>query len=146
MPSTIEKKSERVAAAGRFDPAAVARYRRAVDYLAAAEVYLQANALLRAAARRARQASPARPLGDLAGNQPVYAHLESLDRGARPGGALVTGPGHGAAANLANLYLDGSLAEVYPEMTRNAAGLERFVKAFSWPGGIPSHLRPERRA
>ena len=55
---------------------------------------------------------------------------------------LVTGPGHGAAANLANHFLDGSLAEFYPDMTRDAAGIERFVRAFSWPGGFPSHLTP----
>ncbi len=55
---------------------------------------------------------------------------------------LITGPGHGAAANLANHYLDGSLEEFYPDMTRDAAGVERFVRAFSWPGGFPSHLTP----
>ena len=41
---------------------------------------------------------------------------------------LITGPGHGAAANLANHYLDGSLAEFYPDMTRDAAGIEPFVR------------------
>ena len=54
----------------------------------------------------------------------------------------MTGPGHGAAANLANHYLDGSLEEFYPDMTRDAAGVERFVRSFSWPGGFPSHLTP----
>src|SRR5207253_3870162 len=55
---------------------------------------------------------------------------------------LVTGPGHGAPANLANLYLEGSLQEFYPELTRDPAGLERLVRGFSWPGGFPSHLTP----
>jgi xylulose-5-phosphate/fructose-6-phosphate phosphoketolase len=72
----------------------------------------------------------------------VHAHLNRVivrdDREV----LLITGPGHGAPANLANLYLDGSLAEFYPAMTRDAAGLARFVRDFSWPGGFPSHLYP----
>jgi len=55
---------------------------------------------------------------------------------------LITGPGHGAPANLANLYLEGSLRAFYPELTHDAAGLEKFVREFSWPGGFPSHLYP----
>src|SRR5688572_31506893 len=34
---------------------------------------------------------------------------------------LITGPGHGAAANLANLYLEGTLTEFYPELTQDHA-------------------------
>ena len=59
---------------------------------------------------------------------------------------LITGPGHGAAANLANHYLDGSLAEFYPDMTRDAAGIERFVRAFSWPAASRATSRRARRA
>ncbi|MEO8970235.1 MAG: phosphoketolase family protein, partial [Ktedonobacteraceae bacterium] len=55
---------------------------------------------------------------------------------------LVTGPGHGAPANLANLYLEGTLHEYYPELTFDRAGLHNFVRRFSWPGGFPSHLYP----
>jgi xylulose-5-phosphate/fructose-6-phosphate phosphoketolase len=55
---------------------------------------------------------------------------------------LITGPGHGAPANLANLYLESSLSEFYPELTHDAVGLEKFVREFSWPGGFPSHLYP----
>ncbi|HVI72909.1 MAG TPA: hypothetical protein VM656_15660, partial [Pyrinomonadaceae bacterium] len=55
---------------------------------------------------------------------------------------LITGPGHGAPANLANLYLEGTLAEFYPELTLDRAGAERLVRQFSTPGGFPSHLSP----
>ena len=55
---------------------------------------------------------------------------------------LVTGPGHGAPANLANLYLEGTLHEYYPELAFDRAGLHNFVRRFSWPGGFPSHLYP----
>jgi xylulose-5-phosphate/fructose-6-phosphate phosphoketolase len=118
-------------------------YRRAANYLAAAQVYLRSNTLLQEALR-SEHIKP-RLLGHW-GTSPginlVYAHLNRIivERGAEV--LLVTGPGHGAAANLANHYLDGSLAEFYPEMTRDAEGLERIVRDFSWPGGFPSHLVP----
>src|SRR5437660_11149065 len=54
----------------------------------------------------------------------------------------VTGPGHGAPANLANLYLEGTLHDFYPDLTFDRAGVEKFVRSFSWPGGFPSHLAP----
>jgi xylulose-5-phosphate/fructose-6-phosphate phosphoketolase len=118
-------------------------YRRAANYLAAAQVYLRSNVLLREQLRP-EHVKP-RLLGHW-GTSPginlVYAHLNRVivERGANA--MLITGPGHGAAANLANHYLDGSLGEFYPEMTRDAEGVERFVRAFSWPGGFPSHLVP----
>jgi xylulose-5-phosphate/fructose-6-phosphate phosphoketolase len=123
--------------------AAVTRYRRATNYLAAAQIYLQDNVLLD---------EPLRPThikdrllghwGTCPGINLVYAHLNRLVRERDANILLITGPGHGAAANLANLYLEGTLSEFYPELTRDRDGLERFVRAFSWPGGFPSHLSP----
>lgn len=119
------------------------RYRRAANYLTAAQIYLQDNVLL---------AEPLRPThikerllghwGTCPGINVIYAHLNRLIREHDVNILLITGPGHGAAANLANLYLEGTLAEFYPELTRDLHGLERFVRAFSWPGGFPSHLSP----
>jgi xylulose-5-phosphate/fructose-6-phosphate phosphoketolase len=118
-------------------------YRRAADYLAAAQIYLQANPLL---------AEPLRPehiksrllghWGTVPGINLIYAHLNRLIRRRDLDVLLVTGPGHGAPANLANLYLEGSLAERYPELTLDIHGLTKLVKSFSWPGGFPSHLTP----
>ena len=126
------------------DPyAVIRRYRRATNFLAAAQVYLKSNALL----REPLSADDIKPrlLGHW-GAAPainlVYAHLDRLVNERQARVLLVTGPGHGAAANLANHYLDGSLEEFYPDMTRDAAGVERFVRSFSWPGGFPSHLTP----
>ena len=108
------------------------RYLRAVNYLAAAQVYLQANPLLE---------KPLRPehirerllghWGTCPGINFIYAHLNRLIRQSDASVLLLTGPGHGAAANLANAYLEGSLQEVYPDLTLDRAGLERFVKRFS---------------
>ena len=54
----------------------------------------------------------------------------------------MTGVGHGAPANLANQWVDGTLVEVYPDFARTRDGLSRLVRSFSWPGGLPSHLSP----
>lgn len=125
------------------DFGALRRYRRATNYLAAAQIYLQGNVLL---------SEPLRPRhikdrllghwGTCPGINFVYGHLNRLVRKRDASMLLITGPGHGAAANLANLYLEGTLAEFYPELSRDRDGLERFVRAFSWPGGFPSHLSP----
>lgn len=124
--------------------AALDRYRRATNFLAAGQVYLQDNVLLD---------EPLRPehikprllghWGTCPGINLVYAHLNHLIRNhADAEVLLITGPGHGAAANLANLYLEGTLTRFYPELTLDREGLARLVRGFSWPGGFPSHLTP----
>jgi xylulose-5-phosphate/fructose-6-phosphate phosphoketolase len=122
---------------------AIARFRRVTDSLAAAEIYLKSNPLLR---------EPLKPedikdrllghWGTTPGINLVYAHLNHLITRYDLDMFLVTGPGHGAPANLANLYLEGSITHFYPEYPLNYDGLEKFVRSFSWPGGFPSHLYP----
>lgn len=122
---------------------AIARYRRLTNYLAAAQIYLKDNVLLK---------EPLHPenikdrllghWGTSPGINLIYAHLNRLIRRYDVDMFLVTGPGHGAPANLANLYLEGSLHEFYPELTLDEAGLQKLIKRFSWPGGFPSHLYP----
>jgi xylulose-5-phosphate/fructose-6-phosphate phosphoketolase len=55
----------------------------------------------------------------------------------------LAGPGHGAPATLSNSYLEGVYSEVYPQMSQDAEGMQRFMKQFSFPGGIGSHCTPE---
>ena len=122
---------------------AMDRYRRCVNYLAAAQIYLRANSLLD---------EPLRPdhikdrllghWGTAPGINLMYLHLNRLILRTDAGILLITGPGHGAAANLANMYVEGSLTEYFPELTRDRAGLEKFVTWFSWPDKFPSHLTP----
>jgi xylulose-5-phosphate/fructose-6-phosphate phosphoketolase len=122
---------------------AIARYRRVTNYLAAAQIYLKSNVLL---------AEPLKPehikdrllghWGTSPGINLVYAHLNHLIMRYDLDMFLVTGPGHGAPANLANLYLENTLHDYYPELTLDRAGVEKFVRRFSWPGGFPSHLYP----
>lgn len=56
---------------------------------------------------------------------------------------FVTGPGHGAPAVLATLYLEGAMSKFYPQYGRNKEGLQKFIRAFSFPGGFPSHVNAE---
>jgi xylulose-5-phosphate/fructose-6-phosphate phosphoketolase len=50
----------------------------------------------------------------------------------------VVGPGHGAPAALAALWLEGSLEKFYPgEYDRSAEGLRNLITRFSVPGGFP---------
>ena len=55
----------------------------------------------------------------------------------------VTGPGHGAAGILANVWLEGTYSEYYPEVAMDEEGMRRLFKQFSFPGGVPSHTAPE---
>ena len=117
------------------------RYWRAANYLTIGQIYLQANPLLREPLR-AEHIKP-RLLGHW-GTSPglsfVYAHLDALIRERDVNAIFLAGPGHGGPAVLANVYLEGVYSEVYPEVTRDAAGMLRLFRRFSTPGGVPSHV------
>lgn len=119
-------------------------YRRAADYLAAAMIYLRNNVLLTEPLRR-EHLKP-RLLGHW-GTCPgitfVYSGLNGLVRRTGQRTLLVTGPGHGAPAIHANLWLEGTHAHHDPALARDGDGLAELVRRFSWPGGFPSHLSPE---
>src|SRR6266566_981471 len=114
---------------------------RAANYIGAAQLYLKDNALLREPLRA--EHIKARLLGHW-GTQPglnlIYAHLNRLIQDTGSSVLLVVGPGHGAPAILADLYLEGTLSEYYPRYSRDLGGLTNLVRDFSWPGGLPSHL------
>ena len=44
---------------------------------------------------------------------------------------------------VANTYLEGTYSEIYPDIGRDAEGLRKLFRQFSFPGGIPSHAAPE---
>ena len=116
---------------------------RASNYIAAAMIYLRDNALLEEPLKH-EHIKP-RLLGHwgtVPGINLVYAGLNRLILETDASVLLVTGPGHGAPANLANLWIDGCLEDVKPELSRDRDGLARLVHNFSWPGGFPSHLAP----
>ena len=121
----------------------LALYRRASNYIAAAMIYLQDNSRLEEPLQHDHVKH--RLLGHwgtVPGLNLIYAGLNRLILDTQASILLLTGPGHGAPANLANLWIDGCLEDVYPELTRDRAGLAKLIRDFSWPGGFPSHVAP----
>ncbi|WP_020658891.1 phosphoketolase family protein [Amycolatopsis benzoatilytica] len=116
---------------------------RAANYLAAGQIYLMANPLLREPLAP-EQIKP-RLLGHW-GTSPglnfVYAHLNRAILAHGLDALFVTGPGHGAPALRAQTWLEGSYSEVWPEVSRDAEGMARLFRQFSFPGGVPSHASP----
>src|SRR5205814_1342497 len=116
-------------------------YWRAANYLTVGQIYLLDNPLLREPLR-AEHIKP-RLLGHW-GTSPglslVYVHLNRVIRATGARVLFVAGPGHGGPAVLANVYLEGTYSEVYPEVTRDLAGIRRLFRRFSTPGGVPSHV------
>ena len=53
------------------------------------------------------------------------------------------GPGHGGPAVVANVYLEGTYSEFYPNVGQDVHGLEALFRQFSFPGGISSHCGSE---
>lgn len=119
-------------------------YWRAANYLSVGQVYLMDNPLLREPLRD-EHVKP-RLLGHwgtVPGLNFIYVHLNRIIKEQDLNVIYVTGPGHGAPGIIANTYLEGTYTELYPNVTRDAEGLKKLFRQFSFPGGIPSHTAPE---
>ena len=119
-------------------------YWRAANYLTVGQIYLLANPLLREPL--APEHIKPRLLGHW-GTDPglnlIYVHLNRAIVRLDLNAMLVTGPGHGAPAIVANTWLEGTFSELYPSVGLDEAGMARLFRQFSFPGGIPSHVAPE---
>ncbi|KAK6511623.1 hypothetical protein TWF481_000533 [Arthrobotrys musiformis] len=74
----------------------------------------------------------------------VYAHINRLlCIHTELRSMFIVGPGHGAPAILACLWLEESLGHLYPSYTVSRSGLQRLIADFSTPGGFPSHVSAE---
>ncbi|MHB8958152.1 MAG: phosphoketolase family protein [Candidatus Limnocylindrales bacterium] len=117
---------------------------RAANYLSVGQIYLLDNPLLR---------EPLLPehvkprllghWGTTPGLNMIYVHMNRVIRAWDLNAIYVIGPGHGGPGIVANAYLEGTYSEVYPSITRDAEGLRKLFRQFSFPGGIPSHVAPE---
>ena len=119
-------------------------YWRACNYLAVGMIYLRDNPLLRKPLEidHIKQ----RLLGHWGASPGLsfcWVHLNRLIRRDDLDVIFLAGPGHGAPGVLAPTYLEGTYAEIYPEKGEDEAGMRRFFKEFSFPGGIGSHCTPE---
>ncbi|MDJ0853289.1 MAG: phosphoketolase family protein, partial [Myxococcota bacterium] len=119
-------------------------YWRACNYLAAGMIYLRENPLLRKPLETAHIKQ--RLLGHWGASPALsfcYVHMNRIIRVHDASAIFLAGPGHGAPGVLSNVYLEGTYAEVYPEKGEDEEGMRRFLKDFSFPGGIGSHCTPE---
>ena len=119
-------------------------YWRAANYLSVGQIYLLDNPLL----REPLTLEHIKPRllghwGTTPGLNFIYAHLNRVIKRHELDMIFVAGPGHGGPAVVANTYLEGTYSELYPEVSRDAEGMKKLFKQFSFPGGIPSHAAPE---
>lgn len=119
-------------------------YWRAANYLSVGQIYLMDNPLLR---------EPLKPehikprllghWGTTPGLNFIYVHLNRVIRQRNLDVIYIAGPGHGGPALVANVWLEGSYSEYYPNVPEDEAGMKTLFRQFSFPGGIPSHVAPE---
>jgi xylulose-5-phosphate/fructose-6-phosphate phosphoketolase len=117
------------------------RYWQAANYLTIGQIYLRTNPLLRDPLT-ADHIKP-RLLGHW-GTSPglsfIYVHLNRVIAARGVKMIYLAGPGHGGPALIANVYLEGTYSETYPDVTEDVAGMHRLFLQFSTPGGVPSHV------
>jgi xylulose-5-phosphate/fructose-6-phosphate phosphoketolase len=119
-------------------------YWRAANYLSVGQIYLRDNPLL----KEPLQAAHVKPRllghwGTTPGLNFIYVHLNRIIRKNDLSVIYIAGPGHGGPGLVANVYLEGTYSEVYPNISRDEEGIHKLFKQFSFPGGIPSHVAPE---
>jgi xylulose-5-phosphate/fructose-6-phosphate phosphoketolase len=119
-------------------------YWRAANYLSVGQIYLMDNPLLREPLKP-EQVKP-RLLGHW-GTTPglnfIYVHLNRAICQRDLNMIYLAGPGHGGPALVANVWLEGTYSEYYPNISEDAVGMKKLFRQFSFPGGIPSHVAPE---
>jgi xylulose-5-phosphate/fructose-6-phosphate phosphoketolase len=119
-------------------------YWRAANYLSVGQIFLWDNPLL----KRPLTLADVKPMllghwGTTPGQNFIYAHLNRVIKAGDLNMIYISGPGHGGPAVVGNTYLEGSYSEIYPDISRDEAGLKKLFRQFSFPGGIPSHASPE---
>ncbi|MEI7468608.1 MAG: phosphoketolase family protein [Chloroflexota bacterium] len=119
-------------------------YWQASCYLAAGMIYLRDNPLL---SQPLTEAHVKKRLlghwGSSPGQAFIWVHLNRVIKKYDLNMIYLSGPGHGVPGVLAPVYLEGTYSETYPDKSEDAAGMVKFFKQFSFPGGIGSHCTPE---
>lgn len=119
-------------------------YWRAANYLSVGQIYLLDNPLLKDALKP-EHVKP-RLLGHW-GTTPglnfIYVHLNRVIKARNLDMIYIAGPGHGGPALVANVWLEGTYSEYYPDVSYDEQGMKRLFRQFSFPGGVPSHVAPE---
>ena len=117
------------------------RYWNAANYLTIGQIYLKENPLL----REPLLADHIKPRllghwGTSPGLSFIYVHVNRLIQDHDVNAIYLAGPGHGGPAIVANVYLEGTYTEIYPNISQDTDGIYKLFRQFSTPGGIPSHV------
>ncbi|WP_308003068.1 phosphoketolase family protein [uncultured Parolsenella sp.] len=133
----------------------VDKYWRAANYLSVGQIYLRSNPLMRkdwTDEKTGETRDFGRPdvkhrlvghWGTTPGVNFLFAHTNRLIADHGQNTVFLMGPGHGGPAGTSQSLLDGTYREIRPDITDDEAGLQKFFRQFSYPGGIPSHYAPE---
>ncbi|WP_164496872.1 MULTISPECIES: phosphoketolase family protein [unclassified Flavonifractor] len=117
---------------------------RASNYLAAGQLYLRDNPLLRTPLKPEHlKHTPVGHWGTVPGQNFIYTHLNRVITKYDLNMIYVCGPGHGGSAVLAQTYLEGTYSEVYPNVSQDEEGMRKLFQQFSFPGGVGSHCAPD---
>jgi len=119
-------------------------YFRAANYLSVGQIYLLDNPLL----KEPLKISDVKPRllghwGTTPGLNFIYVHMNRIIKKYDLDMIYLAGPGHGGPGIVANVYLEGTYSDIYPNITEDTFGMQKLFKQFSFPGGIPSHVAPE---
>jgi xylulose-5-phosphate/fructose-6-phosphate phosphoketolase len=121
----------------------LANHHRLTNFIGASALYLQDNYdLSKPLAFEHIKPRILGHWGTVPGINIIYGGLDVLIKQTNQETMLITGPGHGAPAVLANLFVEGTLGEYYPEITHDLKGMSELVHDFSWPKKFPSHTCP----
>lgn len=119
-------------------------YFKATNYLAAGELYLKANPLLKEPLKLEHIKSKlVGHWGTTPGQNFCYVHLNRIIKKYDLNMIFISGPGHGGGAAYSNVYLEKTYSKIYPNITYDEEGLQKLFKRFSFPGGTSSHVAPE---
>ena len=132
----------------------VDKYWRAANYMSVGQIYLRSNPLMRSDFKDAsgnvrdfgREDVKHRLVGHWGTTPGLNFLMGHVNRFIHDHGQSVVffmGPGHGGPAGTSQSLLDGTYREIRPDITDDEAGLQKFFRQFSYPGGIPSHFAPE---
>ena len=133
----------------------VDKYWRAANYLSVGQIYLRSNPLMKkdwTDEKTGEVRDFGRPdvkhrlvghWGTTPGVNFLFGHVNRLIADHQQNAIFLMGPGHGGPAGTSQSLLDGTYREIRPDITDDEAGLQKFFRQFSYPGGIPSHFAPE---
>ena len=122
----------------------VDKYWRVANYLSIGQIYLRSNPLMKEPfTREDVKHRLVGHWGTTPGLNFLIGHINRFIADHGQNTVIIMGPGHGGPAGTSQSYLDGTYTETFPKITKDEAGLQKFFRQFSYPGGIPSHFAPE---